>query len=80
MPIKTYLLKDEGIKMGRKKKVSMEERIDQFCKSSGELLAGINAKYSGENKQKKKRKKKGLTSMPGPDPDFCDDELIESRF
>lgn len=80
MPIKTYLSMDEVMRMGRKKKASMEERIEQFCKSSGELLAGINAKYSSGNKQKKKRKKKSLTAVPGPDPDFHDEELLESRF
>lgn len=80
MPIKTYLLMGEVIRMGRKKKASMEERIEQFCRSSGELLASINAKRESGKKQKKKKKKKNLASMPAPDPDFYDEELIESRF
>jgi hypothetical protein len=66
--------------MEKKKKTSLEERIEQFCTSSGELMAEINSKYKKDDKQKRKKKKKNIILMPDPDHDIHDDELFEGRL
>jgi hypothetical protein len=47
--------------MSEKKKTLLDKRIDQFCKSSAELLTGIHARHNsmekGMSKGKRKRKR-----------------------
>ncbi len=60
--------------MGKIDKNMLEQRINQFCDSSIELLSGIHAKRADATQEKAKRKRKSkkndLVSMPDMDVDF----------
>jgi len=44
--------------MSEKKKTLLDKRIDQFCKSSAELLTGIHARHNSMEKGTSKGKRK----------------------
>ncbi len=60
--------------MGKFDKNLLEDRINQFCDSSIELLTDIHAKQAtakqGKSKRKKKAKQTDLVSMPDMDTDM----------
>lgn len=67
--------------MKEKKKTLLEQRIEQFCQSSGELLSGIHVRHNGDGTSKRKRKgKKEIISIPDLDMDFHGDEPLEDLF
>jgi hypothetical protein len=44
--------------ISRKKAALIDEKVDQFCQSSAELLADIHERYNNTDTNKPKRKKK----------------------
>jgi hypothetical protein len=44
--------------MSLKKSIQLDERIDQFCEKSAELLTGIHENHSGKGKGSGEPKKK----------------------
>jgi len=66
--------------MKEKKKSLLEERIEQFCASSGELLSGIHTRHNGDGTSKRKRKKKQKEIISMPDIDFYRDDPLEDLF
>ena len=56
-----------------KKSRSIDERIDQFCQTSAELLESIQAKYSHTDTGRPKRKRKKRQTKPEP----VDDHTME---
>jgi len=65
--------------MKENKKTLLEQRIEQFCESSGALLTGIHTRHSegSTSKRKGKKKKNNLISMPDLDVDFHGEEPLE---
>ena len=47
-----------------KKRRTIDERIDQFCQTSSELLETIHSKYSHTDTGKPKRKRKKRQTKP----------------
>lgn len=68
--------------MKEKKKTLLEQRIEQFCESSGALLTGIHSRHSGNGSSNRKRKKKqeGIISISDLDIDFCGEDPLEDLF